>query len=137
MAPMTGISCLGLGLNQSAPLYSMGAFKYQEKKMEPTLKKLTSRKFLLTLFNVALVVANVVFDLGFDAATLASMSVPIAAFIGGESLLDHQRIKATQITQIARAEEGVQNVIQQANNIVSEKDQMIAELEALLADGDS
>lgn len=86
---------------------------------------------------MALVVANVAFDLGFDAATLASMSIPIAAFIGGESVLDHQRIKATQFQNIARAEASVANIQREATQLLTQKDEIIAELEALLADGDT
>lgn len=67
--------------------------------MEPAIKKLTSRKFLIALvtFVAALLEALGIPALSnIDPAQLASIAGVLIAWIGGETYLDKERIKTDQ-----------------------------------------
>jgi len=107
--------------------------------MEPTIKKLTSRKFLLTVLAIATVFLNATGVTGLETAELFSLVASASAFILGESVLDRERIKATQLVNLQQTDENLQRVIGQANTVISEKDELIESLQRLLneaADGE-
>ena len=107
--------------------------------MEPTIKKLTSRKFLFTIIVLATVFLNALGVTSLESAELFSLVASASAFIFGESVLDRERIKATQLVNLQQADENVQRVIGQANEVIAEKDALVESLQRLLneaADGE-
>ena len=102
--------------------------------MEPVIKKLTSRKFLFTIIVVATVFLNAMGVTTLESAELFALVASASAFIFGESALDRERIKATQMVNLERAEAQVQNIMQQGNHIITEKEEMIESLQRLLSD---
>ena len=105
--------------------------------MEPLLKKLTSRKFLGTVLVLATIFLNSFGITSLETAELFALSASVAAFVLGESALDRERIRATQLVNLENAEKVAQKLVIDGNAIISAKDEMITDLERLLdaADG--
>lgn len=99
--------------------------------MEPWVKKLTSRKFLGTVIVLATVFLNAAGVTGLESQELFALAATVSAFIFGESALDRERIKAEMLNKLNGANFQAQQVTQQANALLQEKDALIQELRDL------
>jgi len=100
--------------------------------MEPVWKKLTSRKFLGTLIVLVTVFLNAAGVTELETEELFALSASVSAFILGESALDRERIKATQLQNLANADVQLQKLVTEGNALISQKNQVIEDLTRLL-----
>ena len=100
--------------------------------MEPIIKKLTSRKFLMAVLVIVTIFLNAIGITGLETGELFTLSATVSAWIFGESVLDRERIKASQLNAIQNAEAQYNDVVAQATQLIQEKDDLIGALKEML-----
>ena len=86
----------------------------------------------MAVFVLVTILLNAAGATSLETSELFALSATVSAWIFGESVLDRERIKASQLANLAAADAQVQTIVAQANEIIAQKDEQIVALTVIV-----